>query len=300
MEVRLLGLVEVDLDGRAAELGGAKQRAVLAMLALRANQPVSLDRLVEGLWGERPPRSAAKMVQLYVSQLRRLLAGAGAEIVTRGRGYELRLPEESVDALRFERLVGAAERGEGQSKGAAREALSLWRGPPLDDLADQPFAAPEIRRLEELWLDARGLAIDEALAAGEHAAVVGELQELVARHPLRERLHAQLMLALYRCGRQADALEAYRDARAVLVGEIGVEPGPELRRLHQAMLEQDQTLELAAETERLESDREAGEGAAGKAVEECSPLAAPAVEVRSVWPRGCGWPRIRSQVSASR
>jgi DNA-binding SARP family transcriptional activator/tetratricopeptide (TPR) repeat protein len=244
MEVRLLGLVEVGVDGRALALGGSKQRAVLAMLALRANTPVSVDQLVEGLWGEQPPRSAPKMVQSYVSQLRKLLDGRSGRIVTRGRGYELRLPEDSVDALRFERLVAAAERDEGISLGIALEALSLWRGPPLDDLADEPFAAGEIRRLEELWVRARELALDDSLAAGEHAAVVGELQELIVRHPLRERLHEQLMLALYRCGRQAEALKAYRRARAVLVDEVGVEPGPALRQLHEAILKQDPALDL--------------------------------------------------------
>ena len=257
MEVRLLGRLEVGVDGRRLVLGGAKQRAVLAMLALRANTAVSLDRLVEGLWGERPPQSAAKMVQSYVSQLRGLLDGHRAEIVTRGRGYELRLPEDSVDALRFERLVAAAERNEGVARGEAREALSLWRGPALDDLADEPFAAAEIRRLQELWLRARELALEDALAAGEHAAVVGELQELVVRHPLREHLHAQLMLALSRCGRQAEALEAFRQARAVLVGEVGVEPGPELRQLQQAILNQDADLDPPALAARRQLEAEA-------------------------------------------
>jgi class 3 adenylate cyclase/tetratricopeptide (TPR) repeat protein len=253
MEVRLLGPVEAVVDERALALGGAKQRAVLAMLALRANAPVSLDQLIEGLWGEEPPRSAPKMVQLYVSRLRKLLEGANAEILTRGRGYELRLPEDAVDALRFERLLSAAEQN-ASGPGAARGALALWRGPPLVDIAEEPFAATEIRRLEELWLRGRELSIDEALAAREHAAVVGELQELVSRHPLRERLHAQRMLALYRCGRQAEALEAYRHAREVLVGEIGVEPGAELRRLHHAILQQDSALDLATEAERRRPD----------------------------------------------
>jgi class 3 adenylate cyclase/DNA-binding SARP family transcriptional activator/tetratricopeptide (TPR) repeat protein len=247
MEVRLLGLVEADVAGRALALGARKQRAVLAMLALRANAPVSVDRLIGGLWGDQAPPSAPKMIQHYVSRLRKLFAGDAGEILTRGRGYELRLPEHCVDALRFERLVAAAEHGEGRSNGAAREALSLWRGPPLDDLADEPFAGDEIRRLEELWLRARELALDDALAAGEHAAVVGELRELVVQHPLRERLHAQRMLVLYRCGRQAEALDAYRHARKVLVDEVGVEPGPELRRLHEAILQHDPTLDLPVE-----------------------------------------------------
>jgi DNA-binding SARP family transcriptional activator/DNA-binding CsgD family transcriptional regulator len=250
MEIRLLGSLEASVDGRAIALGAAKQRAVLAMLALRPNAPVSVDRFVEGLWGEQPPPSAPKMVQLYVSQLRKLLDGEKAEILTRGRGYELRLAADSVDAVRFERLVADAAQAERTVNGAARQALALWHGPPLDDLADEPFAAAEIRRLEELWLRARELAIDEALAAAEHAVVIGELEDLVAEQPLRERLHAQRMLALYRCGRQADALGAYRHARNVLVEQVGVEPGSELRDLHEAMLRQDPSLELPTDQDR--------------------------------------------------
>jgi DNA-binding SARP family transcriptional activator len=200
--------------------------------------------------GEDPPSSATKMVQLYVSQLRKLIDGNGAEIVTRGRGYELRLPAESVDALRFERLVGVAARYDGVPNDAATDALALWRGPPLDDLADEPFATSEIRRFEELSLRARELQIDAALATGRHQAVVGDLEALVEQHPLHERLHAQLMLGLYRCGRQAEALEAYRHARAVLVDEVGVEPGPELRSLHEAILKKDPALDLAVEPAR--------------------------------------------------
>jgi DNA-binding SARP family transcriptional activator/streptogramin lyase len=247
MEIRLLGMVELRLNGDHVALGAAKQRAVLAMLALHANERVSADRLAEGLWGEQPPPSAAKMVQVYVSRLRKLLDGAEAEIVTRGRGYELRIPADRVDALRFERLVEAASRDGGETNGAVQDALSLWRGPPLDDLADEPFAAAEIRRLEELWLRARELAIDEALASGQHGRVIAELEELIAQHPLRERLHARRMLALYGCGRQAEALEAYRHARELLVGEIGVEPGPELRSVQEAILRQDPALGPRAE-----------------------------------------------------
>ena len=160
------------------------------------------------------------------------------EIVTRGRGYELRVDPDAVDALRFERLLTSGENGSHLD-----EALALWRGPPLDDLADEPFAAPEIRRLEDLWLEAREAAIDAALADGRHAAALGELDELIRAHPLRERLHGQRMLALYRCGRQAEALEAFRDARHVLLDEVGLEPGPELRRLNDAILRQDPDLD---------------------------------------------------------
>ena len=240
MEIRLLGVVEATVDGNSVPLRAAKQRAVMAMLALEANATVSTDRLIEGLWGEQAPASAQKLVQHYVSQLRRLLERDEAEIITRGRGYELRVPEESVDVLRFKQLVAAAE---------PREALALWRGPPLFDLADEPFAAAEIRRLEELSLRARELVIDDALAAGEHRAVLAELQTLVTAQPLRERLRAQLMLALYRSGRQAEALDVYTDARRALVEGLGIEPGRELRDLQAAILAHDPALDGA--TERL-------------------------------------------------
>jgi len=237
VDLHLLGPVEAILDGRPLALGAPKQRAVLAMLALRVGHTVSADRLAEGLWGEHPPSSAQKMVQLYVSHLRRLLDGSGAEIVTHGRGYELRLTDGDVDAAQFERLLGEAR---------AREALALWRGEALADVAEEPFAAAEIRRLDELRLHATELAIDADLEAGRHAQAIGELEALIAAHPLREQLHARRMLALYRCGRQAEALEAYRQARAVLVDEVGVEPGAELRRLQDAILAQDPALDGAS------------------------------------------------------
>jgi DNA-binding SARP family transcriptional activator len=191
MDVRLLGPVEASVEGQPVPLGGTKARAVLAMLALDAAATVSTDRLIEGLWGERPPATAAKTLQVYVSRLRRALAtnGDGADIVTRARGYELRLAPDHVDVCRFERLL---------ESGAPRDALALWRGPPLDDVADEPFAAGEIRRLEELRLAALERAVDADLAAGRHLELVGELESLVAEHPLHERLHWQLMLALYR------------------------------------------------------------------------------------------------------
>ena len=248
MDVRLLGPLEARLDDGPLELGPRKQRAVLAMLALEVGRAVSVDRLVEGLWGEAPPSSAPKMVQLYVSRLRRVLDGNGARIVTRGRGYELQLPGDAVDAVRFESLLDPRP----------REALALWRGAPLADLADEPFAAAEIRRLEELRLRATELAIDADLAAGRHAAVIGELDALVVQQPLRERLHAQRMLALYRSGRQAEALEAYRDARAALV-ELGIEPGEELRALHQAILEHDPGIAAPPAAAASVSEREDGE-----------------------------------------
>jgi DNA-binding SARP family transcriptional activator len=215
MDVRVLGPVEASVDERPVAIGAGKPRALLALLALNVGSAVSAERLIDGLWGERPPATAAKMVQVYVSQLRKALAagGDGAEILTRAHGYELRLGPGEVDVRRFERLVAA---------GAPREALTLWRGPALDDLADAPFAVVEIRRLEELRLAALELAIEGDLAAGRHREVIGELEALVAEEPLREHLHAQRMLALYRCGRQGDALDAYGRARAALVEAIGV------------------------------------------------------------------------------
>ena len=235
MDLRLLGPVELRLDDQAIELGPRKQRAVLAMLALQVGRTVSADRLIEGLWGEHPPPSAPKMVQLYISHLRPLLAGSGARIDTRNGGYVLQAPDGEVDAVRFERLL---------EESRAREALALWRGDALADVANEPFAAAEIRRLDELRLRAAERAIDDDLAAGRHAEVIGELEALTAAEPLREHLHAQHMLALYRSGRQSDALAAYRDARSGLVDQIGVEPGGELRRLQDAILAQDPALDV--------------------------------------------------------
>ena len=211
------------------------------MLALEANRTVTADRLIEGLWGEHPPASAAKMVQNHVWRLRSALGADGdAEILTRGRGYELRIDPDRVDIRCFERLLDAASRvaDDGGPADGARRALALWRGPALADVADEPFAAAEIRRLEELRVDAAVLAIAADVAAGRHQAITAEVETLIAAHPLRERLHALRMLALYRSGRQADALEAYRDARRVLVDEIGVEPGRQLQSLHRAILAQ--------------------------------------------------------------
>jgi DNA-binding SARP family transcriptional activator/WD40 repeat protein len=245
MQIRVLGPLEATVDDRAVALGGAKQRAVLAMLGLEANRMVTADHLIAGLWGEDPPPSAAKMVQNYVWRLRTMLHDdAGAQIVTRGRGYELHIDPDCVDVWRFEKLLGDASRAAEAKEptDAARQALALWRGGALADVADEPFAAAEIRRLEELRVEAAELAIDADLAAGRHQEVAAEIDALVSQHPLRERLHAQRMLALYRCGRQAEALEAYRGARRTLVEEVGIEPGAELQRLHEAILRQDPAL----------------------------------------------------------
>jgi ABC-type transport system substrate-binding protein/DNA-binding SARP family transcriptional activator len=238
MQIRLLGPIEVRIGEEPVPVGAGKPRALLAMLALHAGTSVSVDRLIEGLWLDgRAPASAAKQIQLYVSQLRKL----GLEIVTHHRGYELVADAEAVDALRFERLVRAGE---------AQAALGMWDGPPLEDVSDEPFAAPAIRHLEDLRLDAMEAAVDAELDAGGHRELVPRLEELVAAHPLRERFHAQRMLALYRSGRQADALEAFHHARAVLMEEVGIEPGRELRDLQERMLAQDPALDPPARARR--------------------------------------------------
>jgi DNA-binding SARP family transcriptional activator len=186
MQIRVLGPLEASVDDRAVGLGGAKQRAVLAMLGLEANRMVSADHLIAGLWGEESPASAAKMVQNYVWRLRTALRDdAGAQIVTRGRGYELHIDPDCVDVQRFERLLGDANRAAeaGEPTDAAREALALWRGPALADVADEPFAATEIRRLEELHVEAAELAIDSDLAAGRHHEVAAEIDAPGQRAP---------------------------------------------------------------------------------------------------------------------
>jgi DNA-binding SARP family transcriptional activator/WD40 repeat protein len=261
MQIHVLGPLEASVDDRAVGLGGAKQRAVLAMLGLEANRMVTADHLIAGLWGDDSPASAAKMVQNYVWRLRTALRDdAEVEILTRGRGYELRIDPECVDVRRFERLLAEASRAAqvGEPSDAAREALALWRGPALADVADEPFAAPAIRRLEELRVEAAELAIDADLAAGRHQEVAAEIDVLVSEHPLRERLHAQRMLARYRCGRQADALEAYRDARRTLVEDVGLEPGAELQRLHDAILRQDPSLDVEPSVAELPRELDLG------------------------------------------
>ena len=225
---------------------------MLALLLLHANEVVSTDRLINELWGDSPPESAANMLQGYVSHLRKTLEpgrgrGEHEVLVSRTPGYMLQIGADSLDAERFERLAGEGTRllANGDAEAAAerlRAGLALWRGPALDDLAYEAFAKAEIEQLEELRLRMLEDRIDADLALGRHDALVGELRELVGQHPFRERLRAQLMAALYRCGRQADALEVYRDGRRALLDELGIEPGPALRKLEQAILCQDPAL----------------------------------------------------------
>jgi YVTN family beta-propeller protein len=254
MEYRVLGTLEVVADGRPVELGGSKQRSVLAMLVLRAGNVVSTDALIDGLWGEWPPATAAKSLQVYVSRLRKAL-GEDA-IVTRAPGYLLAATADQTDVGRFERLVDDA-RNEAPDANAAKlkDALRLWRGAALADVSDEPFARAEVVRLEESRLGALEDRIDADLALGSHAAVVAELEALVRTHPYRERLWGQLMLALYRSGRQADALEAYRDARSTLARELGIEPGPDLRELERRILSQEPSLAAPSDPTRSRPGR---------------------------------------------
>ena len=243
MEFRLLGRLEVVVEGRAVPLDAPKPRALLAILLLRAGQPVSRERLIEDLWAGRPPSSATKVLQTYVSQLRRVL-GRGV-IRTVSSAYELRPAPGSFDLHRFEQLLANARAASpAVASGLLREALSLWRGPPLAEFAYDAWARPEIERLDELRLGALQDRIEADLALGAAPELVPELELLVGTYPLRERLRGQLMLALYRSGRQADALAAYRAARSALVETLGLEPGADLRRLERAILDQDPQLDL--------------------------------------------------------
>ncbi len=241
MDFRILGALEVVDDGdRRLPLGGYRQRALLALLLTRANEVVSLDSLVDDLWGATPPKAAANTVQYYVSQLRKVL---GADrILTRSPGYAARVEPGELDLERFERLVAV---GSGE---ALREALSLWRGSALADFPFEPFAQATIGRLEELRVVALEQRVEVDLAEGRHADLVGELAALVAEHPLRELLRGQLMLALYRSGRQAEALEVYKATRRILVDELGIDPSPALQELERAILRQDSSLVPAART----------------------------------------------------
>jgi DNA-binding SARP family transcriptional activator len=243
MEFRLLGPLEVVDRDRVLALGGVKPRSLLALLLLNANQVVSSDRLIDELWGDEPPATAAKSVQVHVSRLRKQLGED--RLMTRAPGYVLRAEPSELDLTRFEQLVSEAHGAEPEARAATlREALALWRGPALADLAYEQFAQTEIARLEEMRLAAVEARIDADLARGAHGALIGELEALTKEHPLRERLRWQLMLALYRSARQADALEAYSSARSDLSEQLGLEPSEELRRLQQAILDHDPALDL--------------------------------------------------------
>jgi DNA-binding SARP family transcriptional activator len=257
MDFRILGPLEALQEGRVVMLGGSKQRALLALFLLHANETLSTDRLIDELWGEHPPATAAKTVQVHISRLRKALAGGAGNgsrdgmVVTHEHGYELQLDLEHLDAHDFGRLVveGSSELAAGRAERAAstlERALSLWRGTPLADLAYEPFARRGIAQLGDLRVTALEQLIDAKLALGAHAEVVGRLETLIDENPYRERLHAQLMLALYRSDRQAEALQVYQDARRKLVEELGIEPGQQLRELERAILAQDPALAVKA------------------------------------------------------
>ena len=257
MDFRILGPLEVHDGARALALGGTRQRALLALLLLHANEVVANDRLLEELWGAERVDDATKTLQVAVSRLRRALAAGGPPerggelLVTQPPGYKLCVEAGELDVQRFEAQAQSGREALAFGDAAlARErlvgALSLWRGPPLSDLEYESFAQAEIARLEEL----RTAALEDRIAAdlelGRHADVIAELHELAQRHPLRERVREQLMLALYRSGRQADALEVFMSARAALTGDLGIEPGRELRELQEAILRQDPSLDPPA------------------------------------------------------
>ena len=257
MDFRILGSFEALDEGQVVTPRGAKQRALLALFLLHPNETLRTDWLIDELWGQRPPTTASKTVQVHVSHLRKALAhggdgGSDGLIVTRERGYEMRLDPAHLDSRRFEALLaeGRGELAAGRPERAVstlEQALSLWSGPPLAELAYESFAGREIARLDDLRVTAFEQLIEAKLRLGRHEEVVPQLEALIPEHPYRERLRAHLMLALYRCDRQADALQAYHDARRTLIGELGIEPGERLRELERAILAQDPALHLAAE-----------------------------------------------------
>ena len=259
LEFRVLGPLQVAREGRLLPLGGFKQRGLLALLLLDRNRVVPRDRLVDVLWGEQPPASAANGIQIYVSKLRRLLAddeaAEASAIVTEPPGYRLRVPPGELDADRFERLIAEGREALGTGKAERAEttfahALTLWHGSPFADFAAEPFAQAEIARLERLRLHALEERVEAQLSLGRYAEVQAELPTLIEQHPLEERLRAQLMVALYRSGRQADALAAYQGFRRLLADELGLDPSPDLREIERRILRQDPALVAPAASSR--------------------------------------------------
>src|SRR5215217_5505915 len=252
LEFRILGPLEVRRDGAAVEVSGQRQLAVLALLLLNANRVVPTERLVDHLWGEHPPRAAVPALHNALTQLRKLLGGDALQ--RRPPGYMLRVDPDRYDLARFERLLAAAREAEGDERARVlRDALAEWRGPPLQELAYESFAQSEARRLDELRISALEDRIDADLEAGRHAALVPEIEALVSEQPHRERLRGQLMLALYRSGRQADALQAFQDARRALAEELGIDPGSNLRQLHASILRQEAGLDRIESRSRGEA-----------------------------------------------
>ena len=248
---RILGPLEVVGPDGPLALGAKKPRDLLALLLIHAGRVLSRDRIIEELWGEQRPKAAAASLQNFVVQLRKVLPSG--VLVTKHPGYLLRIDPHQLDLGCFEQLVGEARgKNAAQRSKLLRDALALWRGPPLGDFVYESFAQGEIRRLEELRLEALEERIDADLELGGGGELVGELEELVAEHPLRERLRGQLMLSLYRAGRQAEALQAYLDARRTLVEELGIDPSPTLQQLYRSMIRQEAGLERAAPQHAVE------------------------------------------------
>jgi DNA-binding SARP family transcriptional activator len=248
VEARLLGPVELVQGGAPVPLRGPKERALVAVLAIHANEAVAEDTCIDAVWGDAPPPSASRTLQSYVSRLRRTLAGGDLAIEATPGGLVLRATPDAIDAVQAERLCGEAQRAldandHDRAATLLRTAEGLWRGRSLGELADEPFAREEAARLDELRLTITEKRIDAELAIGGHRDLVPELEALTARHPLRERLWAARILALYRCGRQADALRAYQSLRELLAEELGIAPSPELRDLERAVLDQSPALE---------------------------------------------------------
>jgi DNA-binding SARP family transcriptional activator len=245
MEFRVLGPLEVEDAGQSVSLGGVKQRMLLALLLSTPNRPVSVDRLIDAMWSGEPPAAASNALQYHVSQLRKVL-GDGVSIVTQEPGYLIRIDPDQLDLLRFEQLVAEAEHAAAaRASELLGEALALWRGEALAELADDVLSQPEVHRLDAARLAALERRIDADLELGRHAQLVPELEALVRRHPLHEGFVGALMRALYGAGRQADALEVYRTTREMFDAELGIEPSPFLRELERAVLRQDPELSRA-------------------------------------------------------
>jgi DNA-binding SARP family transcriptional activator len=248
LDFRLLGPLEVLRNGEQLPLGGQRQRAVLALLVLEANRPVSTDRIADAVWGDTPPPTASASLRNTLSELRKLLGADALE--THPAGYVLRAAPEQVDATRLEHAVARAREAPPHERGPQlRDALRDWRGSPLPEVAYAAFAQSEIRRLEELRLAALEEALDAELTSGRAGELVPELEALVAAEPHRERLRGQLMIALYRAGRQADALASYQAARRVLAEQLGIDPSPSLRQLHGSILRQEARLDARTDDE---------------------------------------------------
>ena len=262
LEFRLLGPVEVWRDGRQLPLGGERQRGLLALLLLHANELVSTDQLVEQLFGVDAGADGLRSLRVAVSRLRRVLSNGDQSgvLLTRPGGYSVQIESRQIDVAVFEELLAAGQRAAAVGDPSAtaaklREALALWRGPALADLSALEFAAPEIRRLEELRVTALAERIEADLARGLAGELVAELEAMVAANPLQERVRGQLMLALYRAGRQADALAVYRQTSELLRDQLGIDPSRSLQQLELAMLQQDPALELAISPQTPQRDR---------------------------------------------